>query len=72
MRRELCGIRDGTDHLTFDCNYKAVIESLCISILYIIIMFCNLCLYFVPLHMSTYNKDIIIIIIINSYAFLSL
>ena len=24
----------------------------------------NLCLYFVPLHMSTYNKDDIIIIII--------
>ena len=29
--KELCGIRDGTNHLTFDCNYKAVIESLCIS-----------------------------------------
>ena len=31
--RELCNIRNGTDHLTFDCNYKAitVIESLCIS-----------------------------------------
>ena len=26
-------------------------------------LFSNLCLYFVPLHMSTYNKDIIIIII---------
>ena len=29
--RELCGIRDGIDHFTFDCNYKAVIESMCIS-----------------------------------------
>ena len=43
--RELCGIRDGIDHLSFACNYKAVIESMCIScplhlFLYIIIMFC--------------------------------
>ena len=29
--RELRGIRDVIDHLTFDCNYKAVIESMCIS-----------------------------------------
>ena len=29
--RELCGIRDGIDHLTFACNYKAEIESMCIS-----------------------------------------
>ena len=29
--RELCSIRDGIDHLTFACNYKAVIESMCIS-----------------------------------------
>ena len=29
--RELCGIRDGIDHLIFDCNYRAVIESMCIS-----------------------------------------
>ena len=30
--RELCGIRaNGIDHLTFDCNYKAVIDSMCIS-----------------------------------------
>ena len=29
--RELCVIRDGIDHLPFACNYKAVIESMCIS-----------------------------------------
>ena len=29
--RELRGIRDGIDHLPFACNYKAVIESMCIS-----------------------------------------
>ena len=29
--RELCGIRDGIDHLNFACNYKAVIGSMCIS-----------------------------------------
>ena len=29
--RELCGNRDGIDHLTFAYNYKAVIESMCIS-----------------------------------------
>ena len=28
---ELCSIRDGIDHLTFTCNYKAVIESMCIN-----------------------------------------
>ena len=30
--RELCGIRDGIDHLTFACNYKAGIESMCIIV----------------------------------------
>ena len=29
--RKLCGIRDGINHLPFACNYKAVIESMCIS-----------------------------------------
>ena len=29
--RDLCSIRDGFDHLPFTCNYKAVIESMCIN-----------------------------------------
>ena len=27
--KELCSIRDGTDHLPFASNYKTVIESMC-------------------------------------------
>ena len=29
--RDLCSIKDGFDHLPFTCNYKAVIESMCIN-----------------------------------------
>ena len=70
--RDLCSIRDGIDHLPFVSNYKAVIESMCINLLTVVFVICtfllcfvyrfNSCFYFVPLHMSTYNKDIIIII----------
>ena len=44
--RELCGIRDGIDHLAFACNYKAVIESMCISwLLHLYFAYYNYVLY---------------------------
>ena len=44
--RELCGIRDSIDHLAFACNYKAVIESMCISrLLHLYFVYYNYVLY---------------------------